>query len=61
MQRTAENMHGGLAATIRQQSTTAAMRRYANSLPLYAVAKDVPDYFADMLKKIEAAEATAKR
>jgi hypothetical protein len=45
-----------LASAIKRQASTAALRRYAASLPLYTVTRDLPDYFTEMLAKLEAAE-----
>jgi hypothetical protein len=50
-----------LEAEIKRQATTGVMRRYAASLPLYSVPQELPDYFANMLKKLEAAEKRVKR
>jgi hypothetical protein len=47
-----------LASAIKRQASTAALRRYAASLPLYTVTRDLPDYFTEMAK-LEAAEKGA--
>lgn len=49
-----------LASAIKRQASTAALRRYAASLPLYTVTRDLPDYFTEMLAKLEAAEKKAR-
>jgi len=61
MQAAMADNNTNLAGMIKRQASTAALRRYAASLPLYTVSRDLPDYFSDMLEKLEAAEKGSQR
>lgn len=60
MRRTIDNQARALSAAVRRQSTSTVIRRYAASLPHFAVAEELPDHLAKMLDKIELAEKRAR-
>lgn len=56
MQRATADKSMILAQEIKRQASAGLMRTYAASLPLYTVSQGLPEYFAKMLEKLEAAE-----
>ncbi|MGE0281455.1 MAG: hypothetical protein AB7P20_12700 [Rhizobiaceae bacterium] len=61
MQRATADKNSRLAREIKRQASAGLMRTYAASLPFYTVSHGLPEYFAKMLEKLEAAEKQAKR
>lgn len=49
-----------LVNAIKQQSRSAAVRRYVGAHPFFRVTTQVPDYFTDMLARLEREEARQK-
>lgn len=46
---------GHFISEMRRQMTSGQMRRFVGSLPAFQVEADLPDPFADLLEKIDAA------
>jgi len=61
MQRAMADKGATLAQEIRRQANAGLMRSYAASLPLYTVSQGLPEYFSNMLEKLETAEKEAER
>jgi hypothetical protein len=50
-------MSGHFAFEMRRQMTSGQMRRFVRSLPAFQVEPDLPDPFADLLNKLDSAQA----
>lgn len=61
MQRGAAEGSQRLVNVIKQQSRSDTVRRYARAHPFFRVSTHLPDYFADMLARLEREEARQKR
>jgi hypothetical protein len=50
-----------LANAIKQQSRSATVRQYARAHPFFRVTTHLPDYFAEMLARLEREEARQQK
>jgi hypothetical protein len=52
-------MSGHFISEMRRQMTGGQMRRFVRSLPAFQVDEDLPDPFAELLRKVDAASSDA--